>query len=193
MVKSKMPSEQEPADAERQHQSRTGSAEKLRADRAGRLKKLEDREESIRRGAAAGRLLVRRRRTWPAERRPQRGLGPAHSLRRPFRDQVLVGARQAAQLSHGLRSRLVLRAPALGEAFRPACDLGQQITAPGGKLTEFSRPAAIWSSVAAPQRAFRWAILQSRAPSIRSELGPGRERITLPGSNTNTINASELG
>ena len=60
MVKFKMPSEQQHADAERQYEWRIRSVEKLTADRAGRLKKLEGREESIHRALQAYRGLLDR-------------------------------------------------------------------------------------------------------------------------------------
>jgi len=56
MVEFKMPSEQEPADAERRYESRIRSVEKL-TRRAVRLEKLEDREESIHRALQAYRGL----------------------------------------------------------------------------------------------------------------------------------------
>jgi Amidohydrolase len=50
--------------------------------------------------------------------------GPFPPDLRPLRDQELVGASQAAQFRHGLPSRLVLRALALGRAYRHPGDLG---------------------------------------------------------------------
>jgi hypothetical protein len=57
MVEFKMPSKQEPADAEQQYESRIRSAEKLTANRPDRLKRLDDREESIHRALQAYRGL----------------------------------------------------------------------------------------------------------------------------------------
>ena len=105
MAKSKMPSEQEPADAERRHQSRTGSAEKLTAGRAGRLKKLEDREESIHRALQAYRDLpdrysTIRLRTEFVALRNQRALPPA--LGGPEPEQPLD---RSTQLQDDYRTR----------------------------------------------------------------------------------------
>src|SRR5450755_2482821 len=57
MIKFEIPSDQELADAERQYEWRIRSVEKLIADRADRLKKLEHREESIHRALQAYRDL----------------------------------------------------------------------------------------------------------------------------------------
>lgn len=57
MAEFEMPGEQEFADAERHHEWRTRAVKKLTAERAGRLKKLEDREVSIHRAVQAYRGL----------------------------------------------------------------------------------------------------------------------------------------
>ena len=60
MAKIEMPTEEELADAVRQYEWRTASVERMQADRADRLRKLQDREEPIRRALQAYRALPRR-------------------------------------------------------------------------------------------------------------------------------------
>lgn len=82
MPKFEMPTEQQLADAERQYEWRIRSVEKLTAERADRLKKLEGREQSIHRALQAYRDLtawystVRLRAAFVALQRP-RPLSPA--------------------------------------------------------------------------------------------------------------------
>lgn len=57
MVKFRMPTEEEVAQAERQYTWRTQSIEKLTAARAERLRELEDQEDAIRRALGAYRGL----------------------------------------------------------------------------------------------------------------------------------------
>lgn len=60
MVQFEMPTDEELADAVRQFEWRTRSVEKMEADRVDRLRKLQDREESIRRALQAYKNLPRR-------------------------------------------------------------------------------------------------------------------------------------
>lgn len=105
MVKFKMPSEQELADAGRQYEWRISSIEKLAADRAGRLKKLQDREESIHRALQAYRdlgdryITIRLRAEFVALRK-QRALPPA--LGGPEHEQLLD---RSTQLQDDYRTR----------------------------------------------------------------------------------------
>jgi hypothetical protein len=73
----------------------------------------------------------------------------------------------------------------------PAASASRSARPPASSRSS-AAPAAISSSGAAPQCACRWAMLASRALRSRSLSGPGRERVTLPGSNTRTVIARGL-
>jgi len=105
MVKFEMPIDEELADSVRQYEWRTRSVEKMAADRADRLRKLEAREESIRRALQAYKDLPRRyapvrlRREFVALQKP-RALSPA--LGGPEPEEPVS---RSAQLEEDYRTR----------------------------------------------------------------------------------------
>jgi hypothetical protein len=98
-------------------------------------------------------------------------LCPAPSLLGPLRDQVLVGAGQAAQLGDGTPPCLILVAPAPRRAERQPGHLGQQVAAAAGDLPQLGHCGGLVLGQGTPPGVSRGDAVQpgdEEAVSVRS-------------------------